>query len=74
MKVCNHPHCNSQLAPQNQSGVCKEHVHLKPWCKCNLCMGRKGRYTKGNRPPPPEPTLKAYREPGMPKLPWEQSA
>lgn len=42
--VCAVPHCGRKLYPGNTSGVCRDHNHLKPHCKCIQCSGGRPTY------------------------------
>ena len=43
IRTCAAPHCDVPIGWHNISGMCRAHTHLKPFCQCNTCNGRKDR-------------------------------
>lgn len=42
-KICAFPHCGKKLYVrpniENEVGVCRDHIHKKPYCQCRQCKG-----------------------------------
>ncbi|MBC7156228.1 MAG: hypothetical protein H5U20_01795, partial [Rhodobacteraceae bacterium] len=50
------PGCSARLAPQNASGVCRDHTHAPGHCACAACRPRENGADGGGRitlPVPP---------------------
>lgn len=36
--LCAVPGCENRLAARTKSGVCREHNHAHPYCRCARCL------------------------------------
>ena len=60
-KFCEYEGCEQEINPRHMRNMCAKHLHFLPLCNCRPCDRKRWH----------QATIKVYKTPGMPYLPWE---